>query len=120
MVIIIIINNRMSATETVYSLVKYGVILGLILGFGLLLVGSILVRDTYYITKSPRLFATETALMGVLTSLPILFICYTRGAGTLKTALDTGLFFLKIVLLHLGFQLSGVYSVLFPESSNLT
>ena len=113
-------NNRMSKEETIYSLVKYGVLFGIVIGFGILLVGSILVHDTYYIMKSPRLFATETLLMGVLTSIPILFICYTRGAGTLKTALDTGVFFLKIVLLHLGFQLSGVYSVLFPESSNLT
>lgn len=110
----------MSKEETVYSLIKYGVLLGIAIGFGILLVGSILVRDTYYITKSPRLFATETLLMGILTSIPILFICYTRGAGTLTTALDTGLFFLKIVAIHIGFQLSGVYSVLFPESSNLT
>jgi len=113
-------DNRMSKEETVYSLIKYGVLLGIAIGFGILLVGSILVRDTYYITKSPRLFATETLLMGILTSIPILFICYTRGAGTLTTALDTGLFFLKIVAIHIGFQLSGVYSVLFPESSNLT
>jgi hypothetical protein len=31
--------------------------------------------------------------------------------------IDSGLIFVKIVLLHIGFQLSGVYSVLFPNSN---
>jgi len=109
----------MTVADTVYSAVKYGVIAGIVIGFGILIIGSILVHDTYYITKNPRLFLTETVLMGVLTSFPILFISYTRGEGTLKSVFDSGLFFLKMVLLHFGFQLSGIYSVLFPHSSNL-
>ena len=105
--------------DTVYQVVKYGFIVGLFISFLVLFVGSILVHDTYYIKKNPKFFISETLIMGVLTGLPIAYITYLRGGSRKDSLHDFGLFFLKIVLLHIGFQLSGVYSVIFPLSSNL-
>lgn len=112
--------NRMDTTnvpELVYNVIKYGILLTLSIGFFVLFVTSAIVRDTYWIEKNPRIFAWETFLMSFLTALPILYISYQRG-GTLKdTAAEFSLLFAKIALLHVTFQLSGVYSVLFPNSA---
>ena len=105
--------------DTVYQVVKYGVIIGLLLSFLVLFIGSVLVHDTHYITKNPKFFVSETLIMGILTGLPIAYITYLRGGTRKESIQDFGLFFFKIVLLHIGFQLSGVYSVIFPMSSNL-
>lgn len=108
-----------TVSESVYKVIKYGLISGLALSFLVLLVGSFLVHDTYYITKNPKFFISETLIMGILTGLPVLYISYLRG-GTKKESLQHfTLLFLKIAVIHIGFQLSGVYSVLFPESSNM-
>ena len=57
--------------------------------------------------------------MGFLTSLPVIYISYLRGSPQVNTIRDFFLIFIKIVFLHAGFQLSGVYSVLFPDSSSM-
>lgn len=105
--------------HTVYRVIKYGIIIGLVVGFSILLVGSLLVRDIGYIQKNPKFFISETLVMGILTALPVIFICYLRGVPHVDTLHDFTLIFLKIVLLHLGFQLSGVYSALFPMSASI-
>ena len=103
----------------VYHVIKYGIIAGLSASLIVLIIGSILVHDTYYITKNPKFFVSETLIMGMLTSIPILFISYLRGYPPTKTLTEFTLFFIKIIIIHIGFQLCGVYSVLFPKSSNL-
>ena len=108
----------MDVAHTVYKVIKYGILVGIVISFAILLVGSILVHDTGYIEKNPTFFLSETLVMGLLTALPVIYICYLRGAPPIKTLRDFGLIFLKITLLHVGFQLSGVYSVLFPMSSS--
>jgi len=105
--------------HTVYKVVKYGIIVGSVIGFSVLLIGAFLVRDTGYIQKNPKFFISETLVMGILTALPVIFICYLRGVPHVDTLHDFTVIFLKIVLLHLGFQLSGVYSALFPMSSKM-
>lgn len=105
--------------KMVYSIIKYGIIFGISLSLFILLVGSLLVHDTFYITKNPKFFITETLMMGIFTSIPIAYMCYMRGAPLSAALTDFGLFFFKIIILHLGFQLCGIYSVLFPKSSNL-
>ena len=105
--------------HTVYKVVKYGIIFGSVIGFSVLLIGAFLVRDTGYIKKNPKFFISETLVMGFLTALPVIFICYLRGVPHVDTLHDFTVIFLKIVLLHLGFQLSGVYSVIFPMSSTM-
>ena len=106
-------------SDSVYKVIKYGIIVGIALSFAVLFAGSILVHDTYYITKNPKFFIAESLVMGILTGLPILLINYLRGGSKSQSIQEFTLFFFKIVLLHIGFQLSGVYSVLFPKSSNL-
>ena len=103
----------------VYKVIKYGIIAGLFISLLILIVGSVLVHDTYYITEHPKFFISETLVMGLLTSLPILYISYMRGAPAAKSGIEFTAFFIKIALIHIGFQLTGVYSVIFPESSNL-
>ena len=100
----------------VYKFIKYAMLIGIAFGFTTLLIASILVHDTAYIQKNPKFFLGETLFMSVLTTLPVMLICYLRGASKKETINGSGLFFLKIVLLHIGFQLSGVYSVIFPKS----
>jgi len=103
-------------SSTVYNFIKYAMIIGITFAFIVLLISSLLVHDTAYIQKNPKFFLGETLFMGVLTTIPIMLICYLRGASKNETINGSGLFFLKIVLLHIGFQLSGVYSVIFPKS----
>jgi len=102
----------------VYIYLKYAILIGIVLSFVSLIICSILVFDTYYIQIHPKQFLSETILMGVLTSIPIAFLCYIRGTTSYKKILAESLiFFAKIVFIHIGFQLSGIYSVIFPESA---
>jgi len=109
----------MDPATVVYPLIKYGILTGLAFGFLILIIGSLLVHDTWYIEQNPQFFFSETLVMGLLSSLPILFISYLRQGTLVKTAMEFIIFFLKIVGIHLGFQLCGVYSILFPKSSGL-
>lgn len=100
----------------VYNFIKYATIVGLILAFTSLAVGSVIVFDDAFIVKNPQKFFIETLILGLFTSLPIAYLSYNRGSTKYSQIVrDSSLFFLKIVLLHLGFQLSGIYSVLFPQ-----
>jgi hypothetical protein len=99
-----------------YNVIKYCILIGIVVGFSVLLIASLLVHDTAYIQKNPKFFLGETLIMGLLTTIPIVLICYLRGSSKKETIYGSGLFFLKIVLIHIGFQLSGVYSVIFPKS----
>ena len=100
----------------VYEYLKYSIIVGLILSFGSLIVCSALVFDTTYIQQNPKNFLVETLLMGTLTAIPIAYLSYMRGASSYKVIVrDTSVFFLKMILIHIGFQLSGVYTVVFTN-----
>jgi hypothetical protein len=109
----------MSASlQEVYTVMKYLILAGIVIGFGTLAVTSALIFDTHYITKNPKFFTTETLLFGTLTAIPIAYLSYMRGATNYKKIVyDSMLFFIKVVFLHIGFQLSGIYSVLFPTSA---
>jgi hypothetical protein len=97
----------------VYNVIKYGIIIGLTISLIVLVIGSVLVHDTGYIEKNPKFFISETLMMGILTTVPIVYITYLRGGKKETTLSGTLFFFMKIVLIHIGFQLSGVYTVLF-------
>ena len=105
--------------DQVYKVIKYGIIFGLILSMIVLIAGSALVHDTYYIFKHPRYFLSETLLMGILTGLPVIYISWLRKAPAATSLQEFALLFCKIVIIHVGFQLSGVYTVLFPLSGDL-
>ena len=101
---------------TVYKIIKYFILFGIAISVIILIGGSAIVRDTYYIKKNPRFFVSETFVMGLLSSLPIIYISVLRKAPLGKSVADFFLLFCKVAFLHVGFQLSGVYSVLFPKS----
>jgi hypothetical protein len=104
--------------QKVYDVIKYLILAGIVVGFGSLAITSSLVFDTYYITKNPKFFTAETLLFGTLTAIPIAYLSYMRGSTNYKKVFsDSFIFFIKVVLIHIGFQLSGIYSVLFPESA---
>jgi hypothetical protein len=109
----------MDLPTIVYKYIKYSILLGVTYGAILLLAGSILVNDSGYIVNHPRFFLSETLVMGLLSSVPILFISYLRQGLLITTAVEFIVFFFKIAMIHVGLQLSGVYSVLFPKSSSM-
>jgi hypothetical protein len=111
--------NAPDIAPLVYKVIKYGIIFGLGLSFIVLVIGSLLVHDTHYIEKNPRFFLSETLLMGILTGLPVIYISWLRKVPIKNSIEGFSLFFLKIILIHIGFQLSGVYTVLFPLSGDL-
>ena len=102
--------------KAVYKLIKYGVMIGLIVSFIILIICSAIVNDNYYIFKNPKFFFSEMLVMGILAGAPVGYISYLRGAPIAASSTEFLVLFLKMVLLHVGFQLSGVYSVLFPKS----
>jgi len=103
-------------SDTVYKVIKYGILATIAIGFSVLLVTSILVHDIDYIKKHPKFFVSETLIMAFLTTVPIVYLSILRGANKQETINGSALIFIKILLLHIGFQLSGVYSVIFPNS----
>jgi len=112
-------SNIDNISDLVYKIIKYTIILGISLSFIVLTATSVLVRDTGYITKHPRYFISETLVMGLLTCIPVLYISFLRGGNKKETAQEFGLLFFKIIFLHITFQLSGIYSVLFPDSATM-
>jgi len=105
-------------TDAVYNFLKYAILAGIVVGFSSLAVCSALIFDTAYIQKNPKQFLAETMIMGVFAAIPIAYVCYVRETTSAKKILsDSSLIFLKIVMLHVGFQLSGIYSVVFPASA---
>jgi hypothetical protein len=106
-------------SDNAYYIIKYGILFILSIGFIVLIVTSMLVHDTHWIFENPRFFAVETLLMGFLTAIPIVFISYMRDGDPYTRMRDFFILFFKIVFIHITFQLSGVYSVLFPNSSIL-
>uniref|UniRef100_A0A6C0K5M9 Uncharacterized protein n=1 Tax=viral metagenome TaxID=1070528 RepID=A0A6C0K5M9_9ZZZZ len=109
----------MDTNAIIYHSIKYGIFAMIGIGFLGLLIGSAIVRDTFYITTHPRFFAMETIAMGLLSSIPILLIAYFRQGTLLTTILEFLFFFVKLAAIHVGLQLSGVYSVLFPKTSGI-
>jgi hypothetical protein len=103
--------------KTVYHFIKYALIFGISISFLVLFATSILVHDVYWIKKNPKFFVSEALVMGFLTAIPVIYISYIRGGAVKSTLQEFGLLFAKIVLIHIGFQLSGVYSALFPKSA---
>jgi hypothetical protein len=108
-----------TVSDSVYHFIKYAVILGISLSFIILTATSVLVHDTGYIIKHPKFFLSETLIMGLLTCIPILYISFLRNGNKKETAQEFAILFFKIIFLHITFQLSGIYSVLFPESATM-
>jgi len=102
-------------SKTAYQIIKYGTIGAIALGFMVLILFSFLVRDTAFITQYPMRFLSELFVISFLTSLPVLYIGWMRRGRNLNDFYGFLVLFLKIALMHVGFQLSGVYTIILPR-----
>jgi len=104
----------------VYNTIVYSVYVGIALSVIILVIGSVLVHDTYYISKNPKFFISETLIMGILTAVPVFYIAYIRENSINTTnVVEFFVIFMKIAFIHVGLQLSGVYSAFFPKSAGI-
>jgi hypothetical protein len=98
-----------------YRIIKYGLLAGAAVGFLILAVTSLLVRDIAYPMQNPRYFLAETAVVAFFNAVPLLYIGYMRRGRNLNDFIGFLVLFVKIALIHIGFQLSGVYTILLPR-----
>jgi len=76
---------------------------------------SVFVRDLSYPIKSPYFFVIETLLMSFLPAIVLLLMCIFRGYSITNTVIIEFLVFAAhFGVLHILFQFSGCYSILFP------
>jgi hypothetical protein len=99
------------------QVIEYGITFGLVTSTIFLIVCSLIVQDTAYIRRDPKFFVAETLTMGVLSSLPIILIAHLRGHDIAESATSAVTLCLHVAFVHVGFQLSGIYSELFPKSA---
>lgn len=102
-------------SKAVYSLLKALLIFGIIVGFFLLFIMSIVVHDTKFIEENTNRFMIELVLISVLASIPIFYIGYGRDASLTTSTINFILLVIKFGLFHLGMQLSGFYTNMFEE-----
>jgi len=96
-----------------YSILSTLIIAGLVIGFLILIILSLIVRDTKFISENRGKFMTELFLMSVLASLPVFYIGYSRNLSMTSTVKDFLLLVCKFGLAHICLQLSGFYTNLF-------
>lgn len=87
----------------------------LLIGFGYLLMLSILVHDTQKITDSFIYFVVEWAVVAALPALPILFFVLSRAMSIEKAKVWFWSLATKFAVFHLLFQLSGYYRYMFAD-----
>jgi hypothetical protein len=105
--------NKDVVSTHVFNLIKYLIILGLAIGLFVLIGTSMLIMDTKYIERKPAHFLQELLIVGGLTALPVIYLGWMRRGQNIKDYYGFLILFLKITLIHLCFQLSGVYTILF-------
>ena len=97
----------------VYYIVKTAILIGVVVGFLLLSITSFLVRDVGFIESNPMQFLNETIIVSLLSSLPVIYIAWIRRGINAGDYNKFFILFIKIALVHIGFQISGIYSILF-------
>ena len=95
-----------------YKVIKYGLLAGVAVGFFILAITSLLVRDTAYIQSHPWYFLSELVVVGGLSALPVMYVGYMRRGRNIHDFYGFLALFAKIAAVHLGFELSGVYKIL--------
>jgi hypothetical protein len=97
-------------------IIKEGITWGTIIGAILLIIGSFAVRDVEYIKKMPGTFISEGVMLAFFTTIPLLLIGYNRYAVSREKATQFFVVFAAIAAIHIGFQLSGVYSIIYKNA----
>lgn len=96
-------------------IIKGGIISGVVLGIAILVIGSFVVHDVDYIKEKPGTFMSEGLMLAFFAAIPLLLIGHNRHAETKENTLHAFIMFAKIGIVHLGFQLSGVYSIVYEH-----
>lgn len=96
-------------------IVREGITWGTIIGVILLIIGSLAVRDVEYIKKMPGTFIGEGVMLAFFATIPLLLIGYNRYALSKEKATQFFVVFAAIAAIHIGFQLSGVYSIIYKN-----
>ena len=115
-------HNFSMASITPYTLnpffpvVKWGIIAMVILGLSILFIGSLAVRDIDFIKEQPGIFTSETLILAFFAAIPLFLIGRNRHAESRENFTHFLIMFAKIAIVHIGFQLSGVYSILYPDA----
>jgi len=96
-------------------IIKGGIISGVVLGIAILVIGSLVVRDVEYMKEKPGTFISEGFMLAFFSAIPLLLIGHNRYAEVKENTTHFFIMFAKIAITHLGFQLSGVYSIIYER-----
>ena len=80
-----------------------------------MVVFSVLVRYTQFMTSHPVRFAIETVLVSFLSSIPLYIAAYNRNTRIKVATVQFLILMLKIAVFWVLMELSGVNSLLFPS-----
>ncbi len=101
-------------SQRVYSIVKYSTPAFLLTAIVVLLVASVIVRDTTFPNQHPIKFTLETLMMGLFCTIPFMYLFWSRtGNVGLRHFIELVILVIKFAGFHVLFQFSGVYSMLF-------
>jgi hypothetical protein len=104
-------------TTSLQQALVYTTYAGLILAVLVLVVFAALVRHVSFMVSHTPEFFIELFAMGILTALPLLVFIYTRKTGWPTGLKLVGLFAIKLLVLHVLFELSGMYDYVFSSTS---
>lgn len=103
-----------------YTVQVYGFIALLIVGYAVLVLLSIYVKDFAYPKAHPFKFAFETLLIGAGLALPFYYFGIARELSMKETHYIVLGLFVKFVTLHVLLQFSGFYTGLHGENTKPT
>lgn len=96
----------------VYYTGTISLVIYLVISLFTLCIASFIVKDIDFPKKYPVKFIIETLLMAFIATFPFAYVYWSR-RGILMTPLEWSVLILKFTTLHLFFQFSGFYAMLF-------
>jgi hypothetical protein len=99
-----------------FPVIKWGFVILVLLAAFIIVIGSLVIRDVEYIKEEPGVFTSEALMLGFFASIPLFLIGRNRQTESKGKFIEFLLLFAKVAVLHIGIQISGVYSVLYPNA----
>lgn len=97
----------------IYKVFEYALFTGIILAYGLLIYMAFTTQYTGYIKTHPLRFIGEFLAFSLLPALPLILFVTTRNVSTKAATIWFATLWFKFALLHVLFELSGVYHYYF-------
>jgi hypothetical protein len=109
----VILPNNVFQTR-VDELIKWSIISGLIVTLVVLVLLSLMIRETDYIRQNPGAFCVEWFSMSIVTAIPFIGLCILRNGNVSKSTMSTtmeeyAVLVVKFGFIHFLFQTSGIY-----------